>query len=245
MARIITISSGLAGVGKTHLAVNLALEMARRGRQVAVYNQTGPRSSIDDLLELPQTAILQRRSTDRGDSLVRRGYQGIDVLSSGIPLSQWDTAPEQTVEKVIADMDCAGGYDDFLVDTSGMDPRTLLACCRASLLLILVITPDVRSRSEAFALLRILQLNGFEGESRLLINQVDQSVDADELHLEFNRKLKQYLGLDVPLLGMLTSDVHVRRAERSKQAFSSLFPDAEISSWIVVIADAVDVARPP
>ncbi len=245
MARIITISSGLAGVGKTHLAVNLALEMARRGRQVAVYNQTGPRSSIDDLLELPQTAILQRRSTDRGDSLVRRGYQGVDFLSSGIPLSQWDSAPEHAVEKVIADMDCAGGYDDFLVDTSGMDPRTLLACCRAPSLLILVITPDARSRSEAFALLRILQLNGFEGESRLLINQVDQSVDADELHLEFNRKLKQYLGLDVPLLGMLTSDVHVRRAERSKQAFSSLFPDAEISSWIVVIADAVDVARPP
>ena len=182
MARIITISSSLARVGKTHLALNLALEMVRRGRQAAVFNQTSSRSSIDDLLALPQTAILQRRSTDRGDSLVRRGYQGIDILSSGIPLSRWNSAPEQAVKKIIADIDCAEGYDDFLVDTSGMEPHTLLACCRASSLVILVMTPDSRSRAETFALLRILQLNGFEGELRLLINQVEQPVDANELH---------------------------------------------------------------
>jgi flagellar biosynthesis protein FlhG len=219
--------------------------MVRRGRQAAVFNQTSSRSSIDNLLALPQTAILQRRSTDRGDSLVRRGYQGIDILSSGIPLSQWDYSPQQAVKKIIADMDHADGYDDFLVDTSGMDPHTLLACCRATSLVILVMTPDSRSRPETFALLRILQLNGFEGELRLLLNQVDQPVGADELYTEFNRTLKEYLGLDVPLLGVLHNDIHVRRAERSRQAFSSLFPDAEVSSQIVAIADAIDTARPP
>ena len=242
MTRIITISSGLAGVGKTHLAVNLALEMVRRGRQAAVFNQTSSRSSIDDLLDLPQTAILQRRSTDHGDSLVLRGYQGIDLISSGIPLSQWDSAPEPVVKKIIADMDITGGYDDFLVDTSGMDPRTQLACCRASSQLILIITPDSRSRSEAFALLRILQLNGFDGDVSLLINRVEQSVDADELYNVFNRQLKEHLGLDVALLGVLVNDFQVQRAERSKQAFSSLFPDAEVSGQIVAIADAIDVA---
>ena len=185
MTRIITISSGLARVGKTHLALNLALEMVRRGRQAAVFNQTSSRSSIDNLLALPQTAILQRRSTDRGDSLVRRGYQGIDILSSGIPLSRWHSAPEQAVKKIIADIDCAEGYDDFLVDTSGMEPHTLLACCRASSLVILVMTPDSRSRSETFALLRILQLNGFEGELRLLINQVEQPFCVSLYQLKF------------------------------------------------------------
>jgi len=244
MTRIITISSSLARVGKTHLALNLALEMVRRGRQAAVFNQTSSRSSIDDLLALPQTAILQRRSTDRGDSLVRRGYQGIDILSSGIPLPRWNSAPQQAVKKIIADIDCAEGYDDFLVDTSGMEPHTLLACYRASPLVILVMTPDSRSRSETFALLRILHLNGFEGELRLLINQVEQPADADELHSGLNRQLKEHLGLDVPLLGVLLNDVHVRRAERSRQAFSSLFPDARVSSQIVVIADAIDTARP-
>jgi len=239
-----TISSGLAGVGKTHLAVNLALEMARRGRRAAVFNQTSSRSSIDELLVLPQTELLQRRSTDHGDSLVRRGYQGIDILSSGVALSHWDSAPEPAVQKIIADMDVKGGYDDFLVDTSGMDPRAQLACCRASSLVILVVTPDSRSLPETFALLRILQLNGFEGEACLLVNRVAQPVDADELYLEFNTKLDDCLGLDVPLLGVLANDVHVQRAQRSKQAFSSLFPNAEVSGQIVVIADAIDAAMP-
>ena len=239
-----TISSGLAGVGKTHLAVNLALEMVRRGRQAAVFNQTSSRSSIDELLDLPQTAILQRRSTDHGDALVRRGYQGIDILSSGIALPQWNSAPQSAVKKIIADMNVKGGHDDFFVDTSGMDQRTQLACCRASTLVIMVVTPDSRSLPETFALLRILQLNGFEGESCLLINQVDDPADADELYLEFSTKLDECLGLDVPLLGVLANDVHVQRAERSRQAFSSLFPNAEISGQIVAIADAIDVAMP-
>jgi len=244
MTRIITISSGLARVGKTHFAVNLALEMARRGRQAAVFNQTSSRSSIDELLDLPQTALLQRRSTDHGDSLVRRGYQGIDILSSGIALSQWDSAPGPAVQKIIAEMDIKDGYDDFLVDTSGMDPRTQLACCRAASLVILVVTPDSRSLPETFALLRILQLNGFEGESCLLVNRVDQPVDADQLYLEFNTKLDDCMGLDVPLLGVLTNDVHVQRAQRARQAFSSQFPNAAVSGQIVVIADAIDAAMP-
>jgi hypothetical protein len=108
----------------------------------------------------------------------------------------------------------------------------------------MVVTPDSRSLTETFALLRILQLNGFEGESCLLINQVDDPAEADELYLEFSTKLDECLGLDVPLLGVLARDVHVQRAERSKQAFSSLFPNAEVSGQIVAIADAIDVAMP-
>ena len=242
MTRIITLCSGIERVGKTHLALNLALEMVRRGRKAAIFCQGGSPHSIDDLLALPQAGLLQRRSTDHGGSLVRRGYLGIDVLSPGMPLSHWDRAAEQVVQKLITEMDSADGYDVFLLDTSGMDPRTLLACCRASPQLILVITADPRSRSEAFALLRILQRNGFQGELSLLINLLDRAADATEHHHTFNLELKQHLGLDVPLLGVLFHDVHVRRAERSRQAFTSLFSEAEVSSQIGDIADAIDDA---
>ena len=242
MTRIITLCSGIDWVGKTHLALNIALEMVRRGRQAALFTQGSPSSSIDDLLALPRSGILQRRSTDHNGSLLRRGYLGVDILSSAMPLSQWDRADEQAVKMLIADMDCADGYDDFLVDTSGMDVRTLLACCRAASRLVLVITAEPRSRSEAFALLRILQLNGFQGEPYLLINQLDQAADAKKLYNSFSRKLKKYLGLDVPLLGVLLHDVHVRRAEHARQAFTSLFPDAEVSSRIGAVADAIDAA---
>ncbi|MGB5440442.1 MAG: hypothetical protein WBN57_07055 [Gammaproteobacteria bacterium] len=242
MTRIITICSGIDRVGTTHLTLNIALEMVRRGRQAAIFSQGSSSSSIDDLLALPRSGLLQRRSTDHGDSLLRRGYLGVDILASVMPLSQWDRADGQLVQKLIADMDCADGYDDFLVDTSGMDARTLLACCRASSRLLLVITAEPRSRSEAFALLRILQLNGFQGDLYLLINQLDPAADAKKLYVSFNRKLKKYLGLDVPLLGVLPHDVHVRRAEHGGQAFTSLFPDAEVSSRIGAVADAIDAA---
>ena len=242
MTRIITLCSGVDRVGKTHLALNLALEMVRRGRQAAMFSQGSSSSSIDDLLALPRSGILQRRSTDHDGSLLRRGYLGVDILSSAMPLSQWDRADEQAVKKLIADMDSEDGYDDFLVDTSGMDARTLIACCRASSRLVLVITAEPRSRSEAFALLRILQLNGFQGEPYLLINQLERSADAKKLYNSFSRKLKKHLGLDIPLLGVLLHDVHVRRAEQARQAFTSLFPDAEVSSWIGTVADAIDAA---
>ena len=236
-----TITSGLPGTGKTHLAINIALEQVRRGRQVGVFYARECATPVENLLLVQQPVSMLRRvgdSTERG--LLRSGYQGFDIISCGTPLRDWPTIPAEQRTRCIKEMDVQEGYDDFLIDTSGMDVRTLLACCRVSGVVFLIVTPEPQSRAEAFALIRVLQLNGFTGMFRLLVNKVRHPADAIEIHDELYRQVNARLGLDVPLLGVLPQDVNVSRAQHARQAFTSIFPESDAAAGIVAITDALE-----
>ncbi|MEN8205034.1 MAG: hypothetical protein ABFS24_03365 [Pseudomonadota bacterium] len=236
-----TITSGLPGVGKTHLAINIALEQVRRGRQVGIFHARECATPIESLLMVQQPVSMLRRAGDSTEQgLLRSGYQGIDIISCGTPLREWPAIHVEQSTRCIKEMDVQEGYDDFLIDTSGMDARTLLACCRASGVVVLVVTPEPRSRAEAFALVRVLQLNGFAGLLRLIVNKVRYPADAKGIHSDFHRQVNSCLGLDVPLLGVLPLDENVNRAQHVRQAFSSVFPESDAAGGIVVIANALE-----
>ena len=236
-----TVTSGLPGVGKTHLAINIALEQVRRGRQVGVFYARECATPVENLLLVQQPVSMLRRvgdSMERG--LLRSGYQGVDIVSCGTPLREWPTIQAEQRTRCIKEMDVQEGYDDFLIDTSGMDARTLLACCRASGVVVLVVTPEPQSRAEAFALIKVLQLNGFSGLLRLIVNKVRNAADAMEIQDELHRQAKTRLGLDVPLLGVLPQDENVSRAQHARQAFTSIFPESDAAAGIVAVTDALE-----
>jgi len=234
-----TISSGLAQVGKTHLAVNLALELARRGRRAAVYHELESVASIDAVLSLPHAIKPLRRATDALDAndFIRRGYLGIDILSCRQPLRAWASLDALRLAASLDGLLAQQTYDDLLVDTSGMDPRTLVACCRASACVILVVTPDPHSQAEAFAMLKVLVLNGYAGELWLVANRVADTEGAQEIQRRISAQVHVHLGGDIPLLGSIPEDARVGRAQGCLQAFSAIFPDSDAAAAIVSLAD--------
>lgn len=241
MTGIITITSGSTQVGKTQLAINLALELVRRGRQTGVFQDAAAARALDGLLELHHCIVPHRRITDQpaGD-VVRRGYQGVDFLSCRLRLEDWAQSDAERLNACIHDMDTHDGYDELLIDTSGMEPRALLGCCLAAASLIVVLTPDAQSQAEAFALLRILGLNGFDGGLYLLVNRLQEAQQAAAIRDRFNTQLMEHLGLEITLLGGLPEDVHVSAAQRARQAFTSVYPDSEVAAAMVGIAAVID-----
>ncbi|MEZ5541911.1 MAG: hypothetical protein R3F42_07695 [Pseudomonadota bacterium] len=240
MTRIITITSGTAQAGKTQLALNLALELVRRGHQTGVFQDIQAARMLDEQLDLHHHVIPQRRVTDQpaGDVL-RSGYQGVDFLSCRLPLTAWAAADAERLKSCIHDMDTHDGYDDLLVDTSAMAPATVLACCLAAGVVVVMVTPDLQSQAEAFALIRILRLNGFDGELRLVVNQVRDEQQAAEVRERLNTQVRHHLGVEIPLLSSLAADRYVAMALRSRQAVSSVYPDSALALAVVGIADAL------
>jgi len=236
-----TITSGLAQVGKTHLAINLALELARRGRLAGVFHDPGQTPAVNGLLDLQHPDALWRRADDSDEyGIMRRGYQGIDILSCKTPMRRWPDVDAEQRSRCTQNIDVRDGYDDFLVDTSGMDACSLLACCKAASIVILVVSPEPRSQVESFALLRVLSLNGFTGKLGLLVNSSLYPVDSQEIYNDFSRLLKSHLDLDITFLGGVSADRHVTLAERHREAFSSLFPDSDAAGGVVAVADTLE-----
>ena len=242
MTRIITVTGSDAGVGKTHLAVNLSLELVRRGRQAALFHMSECDTPIERFIDIQPLVERRKHEVDEREQrhIISRGYIGIDILSCEVPLSDWAGAQDETLTQCVQAMEVEDGYDDFLVDTSGMGPRELVGCCLASPLIILVITPDPHSQAEAFALLRVLQLNGFDGHVRLLVNRASCAMDAVEIHQTFNDEVRSHLETDMGTPLVLPEDRCVARSERYRQAFSAVYPDSEAAAAIVVIADDIE-----
>lgn len=241
MSRILTICSGIPGVGKTHLAVNLALELVRRGRRVGIYHRRDGSSPIDRFIDIQP--LEERRDERERMPVMSRGYLGIDILSFRLPPGQWRSQDSAELHQDFRQFDVEEGYDDLLVDTSGMSQHEQLACCLASPVVMLVLTPDPRSQVEAFALMRILQLNGFSGQVRVLVNRVMYVVDAAEIYELFAHSLRHHLDMEAGTLEILVHDECIPKSEQYRQAFSAVFPDAEASSGIVVIVDDMDTLR--
>jgi len=236
-----TISSGLAQVGKTHLAINLALELVRRGRRVAVYHELDSTSPIEAVLALPPAITPRRRATDlqAADGFIRRAYLGTDILSCRQPLRSWACGDAARQSACLDGLQAQQEFDDLLLDTSGMDPRSLVACCRASACVVLVVTPDTRSQAEAYALLKVLVLNGYAGELWLLANRVPDAAGAREIQRRFTTQVHAHLGGEIPLLGSVPEDARVRQAQDYLQAYSAIFPDCDAAAAIVRLAEVL------
>ena len=241
MTKVISITSGVAGLGKTHIAINLSLELVRRGRLVGLFHVPGGASPVDHFIDIQPLVDRRQQDVAEQDShhVITRGYLGVDIVSCTIPLLEWATLTDEQLARCVQDMDVEEGYEDFIVDTSCMAPRELVASCLASALVVLVVTPDADSQAEAFALLRVLRLNGFTGGLRLLVNRAADARHAQAIHDSFNRETSQHLDLVIEAPWVILEDDSVARAERYRQAFSAVFPDAEAAAGIVHIADAL------
>ncbi len=238
MTRIITIASGLDGVGKTHLALNMALELVRTGHLVALYHGEGGSLAVSQLLRLSRHPG-QKGRLDTGD-VICRGYQGVDLLSSRLPLSGWHRLTDAELFPVVAAHEARASYDDLLIDTSGFSARAVVACCLQSPLVMLVVTPEQRSQTEAFGLLKVLQLNGFDNRVALVINKVSETTPVQEIHTRFAEQARAWLGYEVRLLGIVAIDKHVISAQGLRQAFTSIFPDTDAAAQVVQLAEALD-----
>jgi flagellar biosynthesis protein FlhG len=236
-----TITGGLPRLGKSQLALNLALELVRRGRSIGLFYEQDASTTIDQLVKLSPAAFHERRAGDDTQvDVLRRGYQGVDLIGCRIPLSAWATTDRARLQRCITLLDTRDGYDDLLVDTSGMSVHEALACNLAAGLVCVVVTPEPSSQAQAFAMLRVLLLNGYSGTLRLLVNRVNGAVDASALQQTFNRQVHAHLGVDIPLLGFVPEAEAVCLAQQAGQAFSTVFPDSEAAGRIVVLADTIE-----
>lgn len=234
MARIITITSGKGGVGKTSISLNLALCLAAKKKKVCLFDAdlglanvgilTGihPEADVSDVFygNLPLSDI------------IIRNYQGIDIIpgSSGVEKLA-DLKPSQA-QRLIASFLELDEYDFFIFDTSAGISAQVLAFCMASHEILLVITPEPTSLTDAYALVKVLSRNRYTSPVSVVVNQVKQASQAQKSYSKLNHTVNRFLSIKLNPLGVVAADTHVTSAVVSQIPFTLLFPDSRASKSI-------------
>jgi len=234
MARIITVTSGKGGVGKTNISVNLALYLAEEGYRTCLFDADMGLANVDILLGLYPELGLEDVMLDKRPlkDIIIKNYMGIDIIpgSSGIERMA-DPRPEELdfLVKALSELE---EYDFLLIDTSAGISKNVVSFCLASSEIILVVTPEPTSLTDGYSLLKILALNGFKNSVMVAVNQCRNIEVSSLVYSKFKAAVEKYLPVKIFPAGTILSDDHVSEAVKKQKPFIALFPNSNAAKGI-------------
>lgn len=229
--RTIAVTSGKGGVGKTNFSVNLALQLAELGKKVCILDADLGLANISILLGLdPEYDLEDVISKGRRlEDIIIRDFHGIDVIPGSSGVERIAHLGDGEVKRLIGAFSDLKTYEFLLIDTSAGVNKSILAFCLASSDIVLIITPEPTSLTDAYALLKILARNGYRGTARIVVNQCGSPKSAFGIYQKFKETVRKYLSIDLILLGVIVKDPRVEEAVRRQEAFLLFAPDSNAS----------------
>ncbi len=239
MSRIITITSGKGGVGKTSISLNLSLALAAEGFKVCIFDADLGLANVNILTGIYPKKDLE--SVISGQSsltdILIRDYQGIDIIpgSSGVEkLADLTRTETGTLIRAFLDLEA---YDFFIFDTSAGISSQVISFCMASHEIILVVTTEPTSLTDAYSLLKVLSKYKYDCPVRVIVNQAASGKAAQKAYASLKQTVSRFLSLKTEPLGIIASDKNVRASVISQTPFFILFPDTPASKCISAIAE--------
>jgi len=239
MARIITITSGKGGVGKTSISLNLSLSLAAEGFKVCLFDADLGLANVNILTGIyPEKDLEAVMDGQLGlTEIMIKNYQGIDIIpgSSGVgKMADLTQTQTRTLIRSFLDLD---DYDYFIFDTSAGISSQVLSFCMASHEIILVATCEPTSLTDAYAMLKALSKFEYKSPVKVLINQVRSGKAAQKAYAQLKDTVNKFLSIRVEPLGIMVSDKNVRAAVISQTPFFLLFPDTIATRCIRTIRE--------
>lgn len=230
-ARVITITSGKGGVGKSNVAVNLAVQMQKMGKRVLVFDADFGLANVEVMFG----AISKYNLSDviyHGKSIrqiISEGPIGIGFISGGTGITGLnDLAQNQVMylTKSLAELDEMA--DIILIDTGAGISNNVLEFVMASPEVLLVTTPEPSSLTDSYSLLKALYKNPrfdrFNTRISVLANRVSSIEEGKTVFDKLNSVVTQFLQGELFYAGMIPQDVALERAVRQQKTVSIQAP---------------------
>ena len=239
MTRVIVVTSGKGGVGKTNISVNTAVELASRGLRTCLFDADLGLANVNILF-----GISPARTIDDfvyGDSsleeIIVHGDWGVDIIPGSSGVEKLANLSPDHLKKIIAALSELSEYDYFIIDTSSGISRSVISFCLAAPEIVLVLTAETTSLTDAYAVLKVLSANEYNGRVKILVNKSPDVPQAKNTYIHFKTVTDKHLNIDVSPVGAVLEDPQVEEAIREQQPFITLFPHSVASQCLRSIVE--------
>ena len=246
--KVLAVTSGKGGVGKTFVSANLAAALAKRGQRVLVLDADLGLANLDVVLNLHPKITLHDVFTGKAklEQAIIKAPGGFSVLLAGSGMVEYSRLTPEVRDdflKIVSGL--IPHYDVLLLDTgAGISDVVLFAVSLASEVLV-VATPEPTSLTDAYATIKVLVGQQARKTVRLIVNQTARLGDGRAITAQLQQVLDRFVtpesgqGVKLLHLGDIPADPMVRQAVMRRQLLMQTMPGCPAGLAISQLATKV------
>ncbi len=247
VAKVITVTSGKGGVGKSSISVNLAIQLSRMGKRVVIFDADFGLANIEIMLGLHpryNLADMMYRGKTLND-IITYGPENVGFISGGSGIQELANLSREQIITLIQKLNELDEFADVvIVDTGAGISDTVLEFVAASEEVLLVATPEPTSITDAYALLKTLNKKATYRKEKTVVkmiaNQVHGNRDAKELFEKLGMVVAKFLDIEVEYLGSVPYDHNMQKAIMKQTPISILDSSCNTARAVNQIANTLE-----
>lgn len=237
--KVIAVSAGKGGVGKSNISINLSIALAKTGKKILLLDGDLGLANLDILLGLECKYNLSHviSGVKNLAEILALGPEGIKVIPSATGTDfMTQLSPVQHAGIINAFNELTDDLDYMIIDTCAGISDSVLSFIRSSQEVILVACDEPASITDAYALIKILSKRFGWNRFHVLANMVRNLKEGEDVFKRLNQAAEQFLDVQLEYLGAVPFDECVHESVKKQQAVLIAYPNSKASKAFQKIA---------
>ena len=245
--RVISVTSGKGGVGKTNIVANLGYAFARIGKKVLILDADLGLGNLDVLLGLAPKfnlshVIMGQKSI--GDIIVE-GPGNMLILPASSGIQELTQLTQSQKVQILCELDqLINAVDILFIDTAAGISSNVMDFNVTAHEIIVVVSPEPTAITDAYALMKVLSLKYAEKRCKVIVNLAGTSQQGSEVFRQLNMVTERFLDMTIDYLGSVLFDANITRGVKQQKLVSELYPDTQASRCFADLAQKIFTSSP-
>jgi flagellar biosynthesis protein FlhG len=242
-ARVIAVTSGKGGVGKTNLTVNLAIALSELGFRVIIMDADFGLANIDVLFGIiPKYSLVNVIRNEKNIlEILAEGPKNIKFISGGSGVEELVRLGKKQLERFVNNIALLDKIADIvLIDTAAGLSDNVMNFVMAADEVILITTPEPTSITDAYALIKMVANRNREKIVKVVVNRAENTNEGNEILSKLSLVAEKFLDIKLQSLGCILQDENVTRAVKLQQPFFLSYPKGLATKSVRDIAKKFD-----
>ncbi|MEG2892698.1 MAG: MinD/ParA family protein [Clostridium sp.] len=239
--KVITVSSGKGGVGKSNFVVNLALTLNNLGKKVAILDADFGMANIDILLGINSPYNISD-ILSMGKSILDitvETSEGIKIIPGGSGISKLSDLSDIEEGIIIREFEKLKDIDILIIDTGAGIGKTVINFIKMADDAIIITNSEPTSITDAYGLIKVISKDKSKDKINIVVNR---SLDLEEASETFNKLAntsRKFLSMNLHFLGYILEDINVRKAVKAQSPFVEIYPKSHASKCVQTIGKSL------
>lgn len=246
-ARVIAITSGKGGVGKTNIVANLGYTLCKAGKRVLIFDADLGLGNLDVLLGLTPRYNLSHvvEGTKKISEIIISGPGNLKILPASSGIQELTKLTSSQKIGILNELNTLlSDYDIVLIDTAaGISSNVLYFNASADEIMV-VVTPEPTSITDAYALMKILSVKYQEKHFRLIVNLAKNAKEAEAVSRQLCLVANRFLDISIEYFGNVLADDKVKEGVRKQKIVSEFAPMTQASRNFAELAHKLVRSQP-